>query len=89
MVMPEGMARRKSNTTRWNHQTKCLEWRVHLVFLLRPVESLTSLLASDYLSSVSNPAVFSGSLSIFCDGIAEDCSLQQVVEKALDLDPVS
>ena len=87
--MPEGMARRRSNTTRWNHHAKRIEWRIHLVFLLRPVESLSTVLRYDFLNGTSRATVFGDSLlSLFCDGISDDQSLHQVIISELNSEAV-
>ena len=78
--MAEGMARRRSNTTHWDHHTKRMSWRLHLIFMLKPVESLSAVLRCDFLSANSRASVFGDSLlSLFCDGVTDDLSLRRVI----------
>ena len=85
MVMPEGMARRKANTTRLNHKTLKIEWRLHFLFLLKPNASVLSLLQYDYLKASANASLIENSyLSYFAAGVNSDDTLISCLENLMN-----
>lgn len=83
VVMPEGMSRRKTNTSRWNPQRKGIDWRVHLVFIIRPMHAVAPILQRDYLALGPVSVIGDELVSCFCEEVADSTTLRDLIANTM------
>jgi hypothetical protein len=89
IVMPEGMSKRQVNTSRWNNQTKQIDWKVHVIIVLKTIPSIQDLLQRDYISMKTDIALIEN-LYMTCvfHKVSQNTTIQGILDKLVAIDAV-